>query len=419
MADGRVVETEILKKVLDAISNIKKKKEGQYEEKIIQVFVEEFDLNKEEVLTSLKKAVDDRMLKIVNRNNKNSYCIVQETHLDDDCVIDSQIHETLESTDVVKDLPIRLDKTSHDDLTKLANEFRLFKAEMQQQLTSLWGHFLDIHKGTHLPISAPNLDFSALSHGSEHAMQNGMASKNHDDDNNSVFVINLFKDRISLLERQLIEKNSITDFLVKHQISLVAACSGVDCENKVLNSESVETVKNGSLPKDNIGKGDRNKVIILKDSLLNGINEKGLSKRHNVKIVNKPGATSERLLLEDLDNLIKYQPESVIIHTGKNDLTNGINMLNDAKKIVKELTTKLPKVKIAFSGLITRKDKKNLDKNVTETNKKLKNYCDQKDIGYIDNSNITEDSLGIKKLHLNRKGNCFFAKNLLKYLNNV
>ena len=69
--------------------------------------------------------------------------------------------------------------------------------------------------------------------------------------------------------------------------------------------------------------------------------------------------------------------------------------------------------------LITRKDKKNLDKNVTEANKRLKNYCRQKDIGYIDNSNITEDSLGIKKLHLNRKGNSFFANNLLKYLNNV
>ena len=50
--------------------------------------------------------------------------IVQETHLDDDCVIHNQIDETLESTDVVKDLSIMLDKTSHDDLTKLANEFR-------------------------------------------------------------------------------------------------------------------------------------------------------------------------------------------------------------------------------------------------------------------------------------------------------
>ena len=97
MVDGRAVERESLKKDLDAMLKIMKKKAGQYEEKIIQVCVEEFDLNKEEVLTSLKKAVDDRMLKIVNKNNENPYRIVQEKHLDDDCVIDSQIHETLES----------------------------------------------------------------------------------------------------------------------------------------------------------------------------------------------------------------------------------------------------------------------------------------------------------------------------------
>ena len=76
---------------------------------------------------------------------------------------------------------------------------------------------------------------------------------------------------------------------------------------------------------------------------------------------------------------------------GTNDFTNGKNILNNAKKIVKELTTKLAKIKTALLGLITRKDKKNLDKNVTETNKRLKNYCRQKDIGYIDNRNITED----------------------------
>ena len=46
--------------------------------------------------------------------------------------------------------------------------------------------------------------------------------------------------------------------------------------------------------------------------------------------------------------------------------------------------------------------KKNLDKNVTEINKRLKNYYRQKDIDYIDNSNITEDSLGIKKLFTNK-----------------
>ena len=60
-------------------------------------------MNQEELLTSFKKAVDDRMLNIVNKNNKNFYRIVQETHLDEDCVIDSQIGETLESTNVIKD----------------------------------------------------------------------------------------------------------------------------------------------------------------------------------------------------------------------------------------------------------------------------------------------------------------------------
>ena len=73
------------------------------------------------------------------------------------------------------------------------------------------------------------------------------------------------------------------------------------------------------------------------------------------------------MLLEELDNLIKYQPKNVIIHAGTSNLTNRTNMLNNATKIVKDLMSKLLKVKIAFSGLITRKDKKNLDENVTET----------------------------------------------------
>ena len=173
MAVGRVVETENL------ISKIKEKRKGTYEEKIMQVCVEEFDLKQEEILTSLKKAVDDRMLKIVNKNNKNSYRIVKEIHLDEDCVTYSHNGKTLESTDIVKDLAIRLDKTSHYNLTNLANEFKLFKAEMQQQITSLREHFSRSQGGTHLTKSASNLDSSLLSRGSEHTIQNGMVNKNH------------------------------------------------------------------------------------------------------------------------------------------------------------------------------------------------------------------------------------------------
>ena len=48
------------------------------------------------------------------------------------------------------------------------------------------------------------------------------------------------------------------------------------------------------------------------------------------------------------------------------------------KKSLKELAAKLPNIKIAYSGLITRKDRKNLDKRLNETNKRLRNYCRQK-----------------------------------------
>ena len=69
------------------------------------VCVEKFDLN-QEVLTSLKKAINNKILKIANKKNKNSYRVVQETHFDKECVLDSQICEILESTDVDKDISI-------------------------------------------------------------------------------------------------------------------------------------------------------------------------------------------------------------------------------------------------------------------------------------------------------------------------
>ena len=124
---------------------------------------------------------------------------------------------------------------------------------MQQQMTSLREHFLEIQQDTHLPKSASNLDFSALSHGTEHTIQNGMVNKNYDNDNNSAFVINLLKDRISLLDRQLIEKNLIIDFLVQHQMSPIATYSNRNCSNKLLSNESTEVIKNKVLPNDNIG----------------------------------------------------------------------------------------------------------------------------------------------------------------------
>ena len=106
----------------------------------------------------------------------------------------------------------------------------------------------------------------------------------------------------------------------------------------------------------------------------------GLSHKHRVKVVNKPGATSERIL-DEIDDVIMAKSEYLVIHVCTNDVTKGINLLNDANKIVKKVNKKLPKTCTAFSSIINRKDKK-----VMETNQRLKKYCRQKDISYIGNT---------------------------------
>ena len=59
---------------------------------------------------------------------------------------------------------------------------------------------------------------------------------------------------------------------------------------------------------------------------------------------------------------------------------------------------------------------KDLNKKAVEVNSRLKNFCTQKKIDFIDNTNIKEEHLGNKKLHLNKRGNTVLANNLLKYL---
>ena len=104
--------------------------------------------------------------------------------------------------------------------------------------------------------------------------------------------------------------------------------------------------------------------------MLNSINEKGLSHKHRVKVVNKPGATSERIL-EESGGAIKSKPEHLVIHVGTNDLTNGINLLNNPKKIVKKINEKLPKTCIAFSRIINRKDIKGIYKKLIKDQSKI------------------------------------------------
>ena len=91
-----------------------------------------------------------------------------------------------------------------------------------------------------------------------------------------------------------------------------------------------------------------------------------------------------------VDTLVTDKPDCIIVHAGTNDVTKGIKFLNFVKKIVKNVKQTSPNTKVVSSSLITRKDNKELDKKVQDVNNRLKNYCMQTNLDYIENNNIKE-----------------------------
>ena len=233
----------------------------------------------------------------------------------------------------------------------------------------------------------------------------------------SDFTLNLFKIRITNLENEILKKGTIIDYLTKQ---LFASKSNSRNDKTNLQKDNTneanknKTSHDKTRTKGNNENNSKRKVVATRDSMLNGINESGLSKYQNVKIQNFPGGTIETIL-DKVETLVAEKPDCIIIHAETNDIMNGINSLNSVKKIVKKVKQTSPNTKVAFSSLITRQDNKDLDKKVQDVNNRLKNYCSQTNIEYIENSNIKEEHLGKKKLHLHKRVNTIFASNLLKF----
>ena len=150
--------------------------------------------------------------------------------------------------------------------------------------------------------------------------------------------------------------------------------------------------------------------------MVNDIYEKGLSVNHKVKIVNLPAGTCEKIL-EKLDDIIKENLADLIVHAGTNDITNNVNLSTNVKEIFNKFSKESPSTSIAFSSINNRKDKTNIQKTLADTNSHLTNFCMQKVISFIDSKGIKEFHLGKRKLHLNKKGDSAFAKELLYHLN--
>ena len=164
-------------------------------------------------------------------------------------------------------------------------------------------------------------------------------------------------------------------------------------------------------------KSARKNITIIGDSILNGLEEAGMQKDHNVKVRAHSGATT-RDIVDHIKPVVRKRPSCIIIHSGTNDLTQGIDTIENMKSAIEETRQESPGTEIVLSTVVIRKDKQAMDKklNVKEINTKIKNFAKDLNVQLIDNSNIDTSCLSRKQLHLNRKGDSLLANNYIRFI---
>ena len=113
---------------------------------------------------------------------------------------------------------------------------------------------------------------------------------------------------------------------------------------------------------------------------------------------------------------IRASPDFIILHTGTNDLSQEKSPAEIADDIINlAMSVSSSNITTAISGLVPRGDR--WRQKGLKVNSLLQTRCNERNIGFIDNSNINAKShLNGSKLHLNNNGCKLFTKNFSKFL---
>ena len=158
------------------------------------------------------------------------------------------------------------------------------------------------------------------------------------------------------------------------------------------------------------------KVLIVGDSQLKRIDGNKLSSEsRNVQVTAVGG-----MRIEQLKNHVEHDKwDNIVVHVGTNNLKEG-NPTKITDKLDQCLTfiqARNPNCQVAFSGIFSRKDNPDLNRNGHIVNEKIKDRLMERGIDFIDNSNILFSNLFRDGLHLSSEGGVpKYCKNLSDYL---
>ena len=168
----------------------------------------------------------------------------------------------------------------------------------------------------------------------------------------------------------------------------------------------------------NTNKTSGKKILISSDSICSRIKMKEFnreSKNGHAYRKQFPGATSQEMAHYCIPTLINENPDTVIIHTGTNDLRNIENdeIINNIMNIV-ELCGNHGAKNVYVSAITFREQ---FDEKVSSINNFLQHKQTLHNFTFIENNNITHEHIWKDKIHLNTHGTINIANNFINALN--
>ena len=205
------------------------------------------------------------------------------------------------------------DNFSVEIIIKELNSFRKFQAKIESKLDDL-----------------------------EEAIFTGNSKNSIENVNDNVeFVIFFLKSRITPLASELSKKDGIEflpDQLALYSNSKPETSITGDIEFKINKKIFASAITRVFIPTIQLKRMMTKalykvKVIVIGDCHLNGINKKGLCENPTSK---------SRAALDETDTLVGQKPDRIILHPGTNDITKGVNIMNNVKKIERKLKILYP-----------------------------------------------------------------------------
>ena len=147
----------------------------------------------------------------------------------------------------------------------------------------------------------------------------------------------------------------------------------------------------------------------MEDSMVKFVKSENLSDENYIADIRKNhGCTTEDIKYY-VKPIIRRKPDIILVH----------NTISKVKKMVKAVQERdgNNQIKLGYSSIIIRKYR-DLEKEIKETNTKLKNYCLGKGFIFVDNANIKENCLNnsLELLHLQKRFTNRFFLGLLYLL---